>query len=168
MAIPIGEAERERREANEELEGARAQVAVLSVRINELMNVVNGWDAIIAAKRKRGAGGEDTVSAPNTGALDPPVAPLLVESRINLGNEEEEGENKTQFVRDHINAHADTGATPDDLKKAAKAAGMKHPPSWPYGPLQRLKKKGEVIKRRGKFYPAKSTTNAQSNLALVG
>ena len=48
MAISIGDAERERHEANDELENARAQAAVLTVRINELMTVVSGWDAIAA------------------------------------------------------------------------------------------------------------------------
>jgi hypothetical protein len=51
--------------------------------------------------------------------------------------------------------------TPADLKAAAKIAGFEHPVGWPYGPLLRLKKKGEAVKRKGRFYPK------DANLALM-
>jgi hypothetical protein len=83
---------------------------------------------------------------------------------MNLSDEEEETENKTQFVRDQIHANVAKGMTPADLKKAAKAVGMAHPSSWPYGPLQRLKKSKEIVKRKGRFYPGPG----KDGLSLVG
>jgi len=146
-------------EYERELERARTrhaevgnQIKQLSQEDGELAAVVRGWEAIVARERKEN--GQPPVQPQNGDEHREAVELPDLTSKIDGFNDEEEsGENKTQFVRDQIKANAAFGMTPNDLKKAAKAAGMEHPPSWPYGPIQRLKKKGEIIKRRGKFYP---------------
>lgn len=154
MSTKLAEHERELAEATARLEHIIARRKALVAEEDELASVVNGWKAIVASERREHSGGST-----------PTALSVKVSDSFQLNDEdEEENENKTQFVRDRIQERAALGTKADDLKKAAKAAGMKHPPSWPYGPLQRLKKKGEIIKRKGKYYP-----NAkQAGLALAG
>ncbi|MEK7994595.1 MAG: hypothetical protein AAB403_12395 [Planctomycetota bacterium] len=166
MVTKIAEYEHELQEVRRRRREVTAQLKTLTQEDQELTNVEHGWEAIVAMERKRT--GESapapTANTPDIGALSVQVAGSLQTQ----DGDEEEGENKTQFVRDQIRANAATGMMPKDLKKAAAAAGMKHPASWPYGPLQRLKKSGEVIKRKGRFYPGKGAANTQSNSTLVG
>jgi hypothetical protein len=172
MSIKLAEYERELAEVTAKVESIAAQIKMLSQEQFELSNVKNGWEAIIARERRQIDGARQLDGKLPFAEADMPEASegavaVQVADSMQLGDEEEEGENKTQFVRDLIAKRAALGTTPDDLKKAAKAVGMKHPQSWPYGPLQRLKKRGDVIKRKGKFYPKEGTVE-KSNLALVG
>jgi hypothetical protein len=162
MSITLADAERELGEAKAELDKTQAQIISLNTRASELVGVVNGWTAIIAAKRK---GNKGTPEAEKPDAFAGIVASLPPVPVNEVDDDDsEEGENKTQFVRDQIRANAAAGMSPADLKKAAKAVGMAHPPSWPYGPLQRLKKGKEIVKRKGRFYPGPG----KGELALMG
>ena len=120
-------------EYEHELERARArhaevgnQIRQLSQEDGELAAVVKGWEAIVARERKEN--GQPPVQ-PQIGDERQGVAELpdLTSKLDEFDDEEELGENKTQFVRDQIKANAAVGMTPNDLKKAAKAAGMDHP-----------------------------------------
>lgn len=145
MPVTVGDAERELAEAKVELEKVQNQIQRLAAREGELSKVVNGWQAIIAAKRKQ-SGDTAPASGPGNGGIQIAVADtILLES--------DPGENKTQFVRSQIRANATSGVSVAELKRAAASIGMEHPPSWPYGPLARLKSNGEIAKRRGRFYP---------------
>lgn len=150
-------------EYEQELERARtrhaevvSQIKILQQENAELGGVVMGWEAIVARERKEnGQPGSPPPSPQSAGDEedfedfhDSTDTPNVAE-----GDEEEEGTNMTQFVRDFIKQRGGIGTSPDDLKQAAKANGLTHPASWPYGPIQRLKKKGDIVKRRGKFYP---------------
>jgi hypothetical protein len=152
-------------EARTRLERISAKKAALAVEEGDLARAVQGWEAIISLERKT-AGQES--EADHTAAATPTQSTQETDGEKELAlallglDEEEDGENKTQFVRDVIRKRSNVGTTPADLKKEAKAVGLKHPPSWPYGPIQRLKKKGEIAKRRGKFYPT------ATGLALAG
>jgi hypothetical protein len=128
----------------------------LLVEQGELQRLKYAWETIINQERKQS--GEDVT---HEVLIVQPVSRPPVQTE-----EEGEGLNKTQFVMDKIKERAAIGTTPEDLKTAARVIGMKHAPSWPYGPLQRLKKRDLITKRRGKFYPKEATE--QSNLALVG
>jgi small-conductance mechanosensitive channel len=160
MAIPVAEFLRELDEAKAELDAVQSQMQSLTARETELAKVVQGWQAIIAAKRKQN--GEPTNQ----------VRDLEVNVADGLGIEDsasvsEEADNKTQFVRERICANASSGVTVADLKTAATQVGMSHAPSWPYGALNRLKKKGEVVKRRGRFYPTEALLNSKRNGSLM-
>ena len=153
MAGKLAEYEHEHSEARKTLEDLSQRVKTMQQEEQELITVVRGWEAIVAMERKR------------SGEVGP-----LFETPVNVaakedGEEEgdEEGSNKTEFVRKTIFA-ARAGISPRDLKTAAKQAGLKHPPSWPYGPLQRLKKSGEIVKRKGRYY----SSGRAVNLSLVG
>ena len=139
-------------EARTKLERVTAKKAELVQEEQDLTRAVQGWEAIISLERKQIG---DNVAPANNARPELEPIPIKVEAPDSFGGgeEEEEGENKTQFVRDFIRKRSNIGTTATDLKNEAKAVGMKHPPSWPYGPIQRLKKKGEIAKRRGKFYP---------------
>jgi hypothetical protein len=160
MPISVSDAEREQLEAKGELERTQATIRSLSQREAELVQVVNGWNAIIAAKRSQ-SGQSEIPHAPVT-TLPPLLLPVNGSPTAPVADNHEaetEGENRTQFVRDYIRNHP--GATPEDLKRAASAANMRHAPSWPYGPLARLKTKGEIVKRRGRFYPNEQSAQVQ-------
>jgi len=161
MPITIAEYERELAESKAELQDVQDQMQALAAREAELTKVVQGWQAIIASKRKQ-SGDYSAPQAPSA-ELDAPAETFQL-----IEDQEEEGENKTQFVREYVLRCSSAGTTPEELKRAAKAAGMTHPPSWPYGPLQRLKKKGEIVKRRGRFYPNTQSNTGNQSLALVG
>lgn len=163
--MTLSEYEQALERARAKLEAIRSQIASLGQEEQELVPVVRGWEAIIAMERKQaGQGGAPAESSPS-----PDMSASEEElPGGDLGDEEADGgKNKTQFVRDFIKAHASEGTQPGDLRRAADRVGMKYPASWPYGPLQRLKKKGEIIKRRGKFYP-NPPEGQQPPLALVG
>jgi len=149
--MKLQEYERELEEARRRHAEITAKLKSMAQEEQEIVAVVRGWEAIVAQKRKQ-AGDQDAGPA----AFEP--LPDVSDSRQVGEDEEDSGENKTQFVRDQILAHAATGMKPADLKKAADNVGMEYPQSWPYGPLQRLKKKGEIVKRRGRFYPVATTT----------
>jgi hypothetical protein len=156
MSLKLADCEEELRTAKERMKEITAALNALGSERMELDGVIQGWEAILANKRK--ANGEQ---AP------PPAADtstVITEADLDYRDplEEEAGENKTQFVRDQIKAHGAKGITPADLKAAADAAGIVRPVGWPYGPIQRLKKKGEIVKRRGRLYPK------DTNLAMVG
>lgn len=162
MTSKLADYEHELATAKGRLDQIAIDVGALLQEQSELTNVVRGWEAIIARERK-----------PIGATFPPPNASQQISANSNetsspqSDDSDEDGENKTQFVRDQVMAHATKGMTPADLKAAANTIGMKYPPSWPYGPIQRLKKKGEIIKRKGRFYP-KGAANAQSGLALAG
>jgi hypothetical protein len=166
----IEEHERELKEVTSRLEDVQGRIAVLRQEEEGLVAGKRAWEAIVAMEKKQ---------YPMT-TVEPSVVVTAMDSASQSGHGgetddisnyddvEEEGENKTQFVRDFMQKNATYGVTANDLKAAAAAAGMQHPPSWPYGPFQRLKKKGEIVKRRGRFYPASKTAGGARNLALVG
>ena len=153
------------------LESAKMKLEAVASRIKDLeqthavlARAVSGWEAILALEESS----EQEVRSMNL-SLPLQVASLQDDSPIvsTLPPDKEveaDGENKTQFVRDKIAARGSLGTTAKDLIRLAEEARMKHPPSWPYGPIQRLKKKGEIVKRRGRFYPKEASTS----LALVG
>ena len=165
MGTKQAEHERELEEVRRRHEGVAAQLKFLSLEEQELATVMRGWEAIVAMDRKQSG---------NHGALVQASSPVpmsrSVADSLSLRDEAEEGgENKTQFVRDQIRIGATTGTTPADLKRAATAAGMKYPASWPYGSIQRLKKKGEIIKRKGRFYPnPKAGTSSENGQGEIG
>lgn len=167
MSPKLAEYEKELEESKRKLEAVNAKLRELEQEAGELTSVVRGWEAIVARERK------DSGQAYFPEVPVPPKSEIPEDRSIPPGAadrfhdvDEEEGGNKTQFVRDHIQNNSAYGVTANDLKRAAAAIGMVHPPSWPYGPIQRLKKKGEIVKRRGKFYPAVVTTPRA--LSLVG
>lgn len=151
------------------LDDIQARIKNLRSEEADLVAGKQAWEAIVAMERKQlvGSGSEQVASV-----AEPPVVPDKKEDTDEDMRDydygEEDGENKTQFVRDLMQRNAAFGVTANDLKAAAAAAGMKHPPSWPYGPIQRLKKKGEIVKRRGRFYPANKVNSARPNLSLAG
>lgn len=162
--ITLADAEIELERAKGRQESLTAQLQALQADCNEGMGLVSSWQTIVNALRK---GNLSAAAADTHAATALPAAVADSASEVWIGepdDEEEEGENKTQFVRDQIKANSVMGVDPKWLKKAAAAAGLAHPPSWPYGPLQRLKKKGEIIKRKGRFYPAPTG----EGIALVG
>ena len=165
----LEEHEAELRDVTARLEEVQARIKNLRREEEDLVAGKQAWEAIVAMERKRMPGSpeisviaQEPLESTTQGTDDDEMRDFDYDDA-----EEEEGENKTQFVRDFIQKNAAFGMTANDLKAAAANAGMKHPPSWPYGPIQRLKKKGEIVKRRGRFYPAKGPAS-RVNLALVG
>jgi hypothetical protein len=162
MTTKLSEYERELADAKAKLQSAQLQVAAMTREAEELKQVVLGWESIIARERKQHGGGEFTVqNVVATAHL--PAVDLSKDSPFD--EDEDEGPNKTQFIRDRIRANGTNGTTTNDLKQAARAAGLEHAPSWPYGPLARLRKNGQVVRRKGKYYPG---GGAQTGLALAG
>ncbi len=157
--MKLAEYERELADARRKLEEISVRVKSMMQEEQELNNVVRGWEAIVGMERKqRGEVGP---------LFDSTVSSTSENPQRGTEEDKEDSENKTQFVREYIRANHSVGVTPRDLKKAAANASLKHPPSWPYGPLQRLKKNGEIIKRRGKFYQGRSGDGPLS-MALAG
>lgn len=146
--------------SKERLQAILSQRKSLDAEEMQVRSVINGCEAIIFMQQQQSTRITLTPTQPTALPSIPEVAGV-----INDGDADEAGENKTQFVRDQILASGTNGITSADLKMAAKRVGMKHPPSWPYGPLQRLKKTGEIMKRKGRFYPKGV---AQPNLSLAG
>jgi len=167
----IEEHESELKMVTAKLEDVQAKIKALTQEEEVLVAGKRAWEAIVGMERKQLAGSEYVFTAPVASSAAP--AKVAVQDYVEDFREypddlEEEGENKTQFVRDFMQKNIAYGVTANDLKAAAAKAGMKHAPSWPYGPIQRLKKKGEIVKRRGRFYPAPTNTQAsRQNLALV-
>ena len=147
MSLRVEDFECELAEAQAELDRVRTEVDDLAKREQELRAVVAGWHSIIAARKRSGC---LTAGHPASTEIQVEVGDSLQFSDV---VEIEDGVNKTKFVRDQILASANRGMSVEDLRSAAKAADMLHPPTWPYGVLSRLKKKGQIYKRRGKYYP---------------
>jgi hypothetical protein len=157
MAMRLSDCEEELAAVKARLKVLETQLMALGTERNELQNVAQGWEAIVAQKRKQA--GDVQPDTPGPSVAQPPIdeddpSKAMDSMTFSEEDEEEEGLNKTQFVRDEILKNAQRGTTAADLKHAAVIVKLKHPPSWPYGPLQRLKKGGEIVKRKGRFYPA--------------
>lgn len=172
MPINVTDAERELEQARAALEKVQSDLQILIARQTELNALVSSWQTIVTAKRREIGDGTMLIPTPHSSAevraADPdPASFLNVDAANGLGfsEDEEEAGNKTQFVRDQVQSHASTGISVADLKKAAANVGLSHPASWPYGSLNRLKKRGEVIKRRGRFYPS---NGSRDGIALAG
>lgn len=75
--------------------------------------------------------------------------------------ESEEAENnKSQIVRDLVNANSERGIVPKDVKEAFRKAGVSFHPNYPYAILRRLKKNGTIRKQGERFYPKEKTVSA--------
>lgn len=71
---------------------------------------------------------------------------------------EQAEDNKSQIVRDLVNAYSERGIVPKDVKDAFRKAGVFFHPNYPYAVLRRLKKNGTIRKQGERFYPAKEKT----------
>jgi hypothetical protein len=159
MAMRLIDCEEELAAVRERLKDLEAQLFALGTERNELQAVAQGWEAIVTQKRK--LAGQSPLAIAHVESPQDHTGLQEHEEGFGLNSElEEEGINKTQFVRDEILRNGSKGTSAAELKKAAISAGLEHPPSWPYGPLQRLKKAGEIVKRKGRFYPVAAERSA--------
>jgi sugar-specific transcriptional regulator TrmB len=75
--------------------------------------------------------------------------------------------NKARFMRELIVGSRATGTTPSTIMEALKNKGAECPPTYVYSALSRMKKKGLVVVRRGKYFPsnALSASNGAAGAA---
>jgi hypothetical protein len=129
-----------------ELESARKRAMQAKVEEETLSNDLAAYQRILDAESRRNG---------LTGSI--PVTMSQPTTTATLDAREIEGDfNKAQLMRELIVENRATGSTPSSIMEALTRKGAECPPTYVYSALSRMKAKGLIEKRRGKYFPSES------------
>jgi hypothetical protein len=122
-------------ETKSELQGATDKMNQLQAQRDQLASDLQGYEKTLATEMRR------------EGQVVP--TPLAqVELPLTNGHS-----NKTEFAREFVRSHADTGITAADLFAGFEQKGIPIKKPYIYSLVQRLKAANVIRERRGKYYP---------------
>jgi hypothetical protein len=132
-------------EAQKRFLAKQQQLNAINAEFQTVAQEFNAWQTLLALEtRKEQSAGTITIVAPQ----DAPIAALPAGASSPAANTTSDV-NKTEIVRELLRQNS-SGMTPSDIWKQVKGQ-ISHRP-YLYSVLKRLKDRGDVTDKRGKYY----------------